>query len=173
MSPGIIFWIIETCLTNLESSEYLLFAYLNDFSLKLTDFTRYSQMQVSFFVQIIFYKNRIFGKNIFLFNHTSWGYFLDCMSLPYHFGKLWMSTFHWFQWFFTKAKRIHTILTNTSKLFFGPDLTMISGIFLSNWFEIYFLCNIKLLFSNMCLGVIKRYLNLSLFKILALKLISQ
>ena len=78
----------------------------------------------TFFVQIIFYKNRIFAKKIFLLNHTSWVYFLDYMSLPYHFGKLWMSTFNCFQWFFTKAKRIHVIPTNTRELFFGPDLSI-------------------------------------------------
>ena len=70
-----------------------------------------------------FLQKSYFSKKFFLLNHTSWVYFLDYMSLPYHFGKLWMSTFHWFQLFFTKAKRIHTILTNTSKLFFGPDLS--------------------------------------------------
>ena len=76
----------------------------------------------TFFVQIIFYKNCILAKKNFLLNHTSWVYFLDYMSLPYHFGKLWMSTFNCFQWFFTKAKRIHVIPTNTRELFFGPDL---------------------------------------------------
>ena len=43
-------------------------------------------------------------------------------EVPYHFGKLWMSTFHWFKWIFTKAKRIHVIPTNVRELFFGPDL---------------------------------------------------
>ena len=71
----------------------------------------------SFFTKIVFLQ-----KIIFLLNHTSWVYFLDYMSLPYHFGKLWMSTFNCFQWFFTKAKRIHVIPTNTRELFFGPDL---------------------------------------------------
>ena len=106
----------------MERSECLLFAYLNDFRLHHTDFTRNSQMQVNLFCANNFLQKSYFSKKNFLLNHTSWVYFLDYMSLPYHFGKLWMSTFHWFQWFFTKAKRIHTILTNTSKLFFGPDL---------------------------------------------------
>ena len=84
----------------------------------------------TFFVQIIFYKNRILAKKNFLLNHTSWVYFLDYMSLPYHFGKLWMSTFNCFQWYFTKAKRIHVIPTNTRELFFESDLNNVTYLVL-------------------------------------------
>ena len=108
--------------TNLESSECLLTSNLNDFLLKLTNFTWNPQMQVNFFLQIIFYKNRIFTKTIFLLNHTSWGYFLDYMNLPYQFGILRMCTFCWFDWFLSKPSIILVIHTNMCALFFSSDL---------------------------------------------------
>ena len=110
----------------MESSECLLTSNLNDFLLKLTNFTWNPQMQVNFFLQIIFYKNRIFTKTIFLLNHTSWGYFLDYMNLPYQFGILRMCTFCWFDWFLSKPSIILVIHTNTCALFFSSDLISFS-----------------------------------------------
>ena len=72
-SQGGIYWTIQTCLTNLKFSEHLLFANLNDFSLKSTDFIQDSQMQVVFFCKKFFYKNHIFTKKYFMLNQTSWG----------------------------------------------------------------------------------------------------
>ena len=108
----------------MESSECLLTSNLNDFLLKLTNFTWNPQMQVNFFLQIIFYKNRIFTKTIFLLNHTSWGYFLDYMNLPYQFGILRMCTFCWFDWFLSKPSIILVIHTNMCALFFSSDLML-------------------------------------------------
>ena len=116
----------------MEYSEYLLTSNLNDFLLKLTNFTWKPQMQVNFFLQIIFYKNRIFTKTIFLLNHTSWGYFLDYMNLPYQFGILRMCTFCWFDWFLSKPSIILVIHTNTCALFFSSDLIKSQN----NWTEL-------------------------------------
>ena len=52
MSPRGIFWTILTYFTILEFLECLLFANLNDFSLKITEFTGYSQMQAYFFCKL-------------------------------------------------------------------------------------------------------------------------
>ena len=60
-----IFWTLLTCLINLEFSEHLLFANLNDFSLKSTDFIQDSQMQVVFFCIKIFLQKSYFHKKIF------------------------------------------------------------------------------------------------------------
>ena len=63
-SQGGIYWTIQTCLTNLKFSEHLLFANLNDFSLKSTDFIKDSQMQVVYFCNFFFYKNQFSQKNV-------------------------------------------------------------------------------------------------------------
>ena len=63
-SQGGIYWTIQTCLTNLKFSEHLLFANLNDFSLKSTDFIKDSQMQVVYFCKFFFYKNQFSQKNV-------------------------------------------------------------------------------------------------------------
>ena len=63
-SRGGIYWTIQTCLTNLKFSEHLLFANLNDFSLKSTDFIKDSQMQVVYFCKFFFYKNQFSQKNV-------------------------------------------------------------------------------------------------------------
>ena len=76
-----------------------------------------------FFIKIIFYKNRIFTKKNFLLNHTSWGYFLDYMNLPYQFWILRMSTFCCYQWFLSKLIIILVVYTNMCPLFFYSDLT--------------------------------------------------
>ena len=72
-SQGGIYWTIQTCLTNLKFSEHLLFANLNDFSLKSTDFIQDSQMQVVFFCKKIFLQKSYFHKKYFMLNQTSWG----------------------------------------------------------------------------------------------------
>ena len=118
-----IFQIIWTCLTNLESSECLLLAYLNDLSLNITYFTWYLQILVNVFELLFFYKNCIFTKKFFLLNHIFWEYFLDYKDLPYQFGILRMSTFCWSQWFNTSSTRICIVHTNVSKLFFRTDLS--------------------------------------------------
>ena len=64
VSRGGIYWTIQTCLTNLKFSEHLLFANLNDFSLKSTDFIKDSQMQVVYFCKFFFYKNQFSQKNV-------------------------------------------------------------------------------------------------------------
>ena len=71
-SQGGIYWTIQTCLTNLKFSEHLLFANLNDFSLKSTDFIKDSQMQVVYFCNFFLQKS-IFTKKCFMPNQTSWG----------------------------------------------------------------------------------------------------
>ena len=125
----------------MESSECLLTSNLNDFLLKLSNFTWNPQMQVNFFLQMIFYKNRIFTKTIFLLNHTSWGYFLDYMNLPYQFGILRMCTFCWFDWFLSKPSIILVIHTNTCALFFSSDLRSNVGMWKNTYeqfkFEFY------------------------------------
>ena len=118
----------------MESSECLLTSNSNNFLLKLSNFAWKLQMQVNFFLQIIFYKNRIFKKTIFLLNHTSWGYFLDYMNLPYQFGILRMCTFCWFDWFLSKPSIILVIHTNTCALFFSSDLNNnIENLILNFW----------------------------------------
>ena len=72
-SQGGIYWTIQTCLTNLKFSEHLLFANLNDFSLKSTDFIKDSQMQVVYFCKNFFLQKSIFTKKCFMPNQTSWG----------------------------------------------------------------------------------------------------
>ena len=64
-SQGGIYWTIQTCLTNLKFSEHLLFANLNDFPSKSTDFARYSQMQVVFFLQKFFLQKLHYHKKNF------------------------------------------------------------------------------------------------------------
>ena len=64
VSRGGIYWTIQTCLTNLKFSEHLLFANLNDFSLKSTDFIKDSQMQVVYFCKFFFTKIN-FHKKMF------------------------------------------------------------------------------------------------------------
>ena len=59
-----------------------------------------------FFARIFFYKNSIFTNYFFIHNHAYWGHFLSYMDLPYHFGKLKMSTLRKFQWFFPKTNLI-------------------------------------------------------------------
>ena len=63
-SQGGIYRTIQTCLTNLKFSEHLLFANLNDFSLKSTDFIKDSQMQVVYFCKFFFTKIN-FHKKMF------------------------------------------------------------------------------------------------------------
>ena len=128
MSPMGIFWTIQTCFTILEFLECLLFGNLNDFSLKITEFTGYSQMQAYFFLQIIFYKNCIFTKKYFLHNYAYWEFFLDYIDLLYHFGMLKMSTLCTFQCFFTTAHQISAIETNVSVLFFQTGLMYVFQI---------------------------------------------
>ena len=83
-SQGGIYWTIQTCLTNLKSSEHLLFANLNDFSLKSTDFIQDSQMQVVFFCKKFFFTKIIFSqKNILCLIKLPGGNFLDHIDLPY------------------------------------------------------------------------------------------
>ena len=65
MSPRGIFWTILTYFTILEFLECLLFGNLNDFSLKITEFTWYSQMQAYFFCKLFFTKIVFSQKNIF------------------------------------------------------------------------------------------------------------
>ena len=77
-----------------------------------------------------FLQKSYFKKNIFLLNHTSWGYFLDYMNLPYQFGILRMCTFCWFDWFLSKPSIILVIHTNTCALFFSSDLIMYTMYFL-------------------------------------------
>ena len=124
VSRGGIYWTTQTCLTNLKFSEHLLFANLNDFSLKSTDFARYThKCKLSFFCKNFFYKNCIFTKKNFMLNQSSWGCFLDHLDLPYQFGILIMSTFCWNELFFTKANWIYAIWINVSPVFFASPLT--------------------------------------------------
>ena len=77
MSPRGIFWTILTYFTILEFLECLLFASLNDFSLKITEFTWYSQMQAYFFYEL-------FSTNIFYILMPTGNFFgLYWLALPF------------------------------------------------------------------------------------------